>query len=128
MLRAKRAGPGTVGDRAPARRGQRADNQGQQSDERVISGWINGCNVGNQPTMQIPTHLIEQELAKQGRSAEAQKLLSERPAKIDHEQHAQQLHLLLRSSRGAIDLPFRFRSSLPRQIAGGFVDSALAIV
>ena len=41
--------------------------------------------------MEIPTHLIEQELAKQGRSAEAQKLLSELPAKIDHEQHAQQL-------------------------------------
>ncbi len=41
--------------------------------------------------MQIPTHLIEEELRKQGRSAEAQKLLSELPAKIDHEQHAQML-------------------------------------
>jgi hypothetical protein len=41
--------------------------------------------------MQIPTHLIEEELQKQGRSAEAQKLLSELPAKIDHEQHAQLL-------------------------------------
>jgi hypothetical protein len=41
--------------------------------------------------MHIPTHLIEQELAKQGRSAEAQKLLAELPAKIDHDQHAQLL-------------------------------------
>jgi len=41
--------------------------------------------------MQIPTHLIEEELQKQGRSAEAQKLLAELPAKIDHDQHAQLL-------------------------------------
>ncbi len=41
--------------------------------------------------MQIPTHLIEQELQKQGRSAEAQKILAELPAKIDHDQHAQLL-------------------------------------
>lgn len=38
--------------------------------------------------MHIPTHLIEQELEKQGRSAEAQKLLAELPAKVDHDQHA----------------------------------------
>ena len=44
--------------------------------------------------MQIPTHLVEEELKKQGRSAEAQKILAELPAKIDHEQHAQQLEKL----------------------------------
>jgi hypothetical protein len=44
--------------------------------------------------MEIPTHLIEQELVKQGRSAEAQKLLAELPTKIDHERHAQQLQKL----------------------------------
>jgi len=41
--------------------------------------------------MQIPTHLIEEELQKQGRSAEAQKILAELPAEIDHNQHAQLL-------------------------------------
>ena len=41
--------------------------------------------------MQIPTHLIEEELKKQGRSAETQKILAELPAKIDHDQHAQLL-------------------------------------
>lgn len=41
--------------------------------------------------MQIPTHLIEEELRKQGRSAEAQKILAQLPAEIDHNQHAQLL-------------------------------------
>jgi hypothetical protein len=44
--------------------------------------------------MHIPTHLIEEELKKQGRSAEAQKILAELPAKIDHDQHAQELQKL----------------------------------
>jgi hypothetical protein len=37
------------------------------------------------------SHLIKEELQQQGRSAEAQKILAELPAKIDHEQHAQLL-------------------------------------
>jgi hypothetical protein len=41
--------------------------------------------------MQIPTQLIEEELHKQGRSAEAQKILNQLPAKIDHDEHAQLL-------------------------------------
>ena len=41
--------------------------------------------------VQIPTHLIEEELQKQGRSAEAQKILTQLPAQIDHNQHAQLL-------------------------------------
>ncbi|HEV2592082.1 MAG TPA: hypothetical protein VGU02_09335 [Gaiellaceae bacterium] len=44
--------------------------------------------------MEISTHLIEQELVKAGRGAEAQKLIAELPAKIDHEQHAQELQKL----------------------------------
>jgi hypothetical protein len=44
--------------------------------------------------MQIPTQLIEEELRKQGRSAEAQKILAELPAKIDHDRHAQELEKL----------------------------------
>lgn len=44
--------------------------------------------------MEISTHLIEQELEKAGRGAEAQKLIAELPAKIDHEQHAQELQKL----------------------------------
>ena len=44
--------------------------------------------------MELPTKLIEDELAKQGRSAEAQKILAELPDRIDHEQHAQQLEKL----------------------------------
>ena len=39
--------------------------------------------------MHIPTQMIEKELQKQGRSAEAQKILAELPTKIDHDQHAQ---------------------------------------
>ena len=41
--------------------------------------------------MEISRELIEAELEKQGRSAEAQKLLNELPAKIDHQEHAQLL-------------------------------------
>jgi acid stress-induced BolA-like protein IbaG/YrbA len=44
--------------------------------------------------MHIPIHLIEDELAKQGRSAEAQKVLAELPAKIDHNEHAVELEKL----------------------------------
>jgi hypothetical protein len=50
--------------------------------------------MGTPVAMHIPTHLIEEELKKQGRSAEAQKILGELPAKIDHDQHAQQLQKL----------------------------------
>lgn len=44
--------------------------------------------------MEISTQLIEQELVKAGRSSEAQKLIGQLPARIDHEQHAQELQKL----------------------------------
>jgi hypothetical protein len=39
-------------------------------------------------TMKIDRQLVVDELKKQGKSAKAQKVLDELPAKIDHEQHA----------------------------------------
>jgi hypothetical protein len=44
--------------------------------------------------MKIPTDLIKEQLEKQGRSHEVDKVLNELPDKIDHEQHAQQLQRL----------------------------------
>jgi hypothetical protein len=44
--------------------------------------------------MEISTQLIERELIKAGRSTEAQKVIAGLPARIDHEQHAQELQKL----------------------------------